>query len=252
MSIEKIPYRGTEQVLVNNTIYDNNASVGGGLDIRDGANVFLFNNIFWADSAATGPEINVSAATATFQYCDLQGGVITSGGVVGGPGNININPLFVAGDPLFNLAPGSHCIGGGIDSVQFGGLWYRSPSSDYNGDPRPAPGHAQGPDIGAQEEQITVDVAEPSGVPSSYILHQNYPNPFNPTTTVKYELPKSAEVRLTVYDMLGAEVSVLVNETRNAGIHEVTFDASALSSGAYFYRLRAGEFVASKKLLLLK
>jgi predicted GH43/DUF377 family glycosyl hydrolase len=89
-------------------------------------------------------------------------------------------------------------------------------------------------------------------LPDSYRLEQNYPNPFNPSTTIKYELPKSAEIRLSVYDMLGREVSVLVNETMKAGVHEVKFDASALSSGVYLYRLRAGEFVASRKLLLLK
>jgi hypothetical protein len=252
MSIEKIPYRGTEQVLVNNTIYDNNASVGGGLDIQGGATIFLFNNIFWADSATTGPEIYVQGSTTTFSYCDLQGGVITAGGVVSGPGNINVDPLFVVGDPLLNLATGSPCIGGGIDSVQFGGVWYHSPSSDYNGDARPAPGHVQGPDIGAQEEQITVDVAEPSGVPSSYILNQNYPNPFNPTTVIIYQVPAVSNVRLSVFDMLGREVALLVNEKKGAGRYEVKFDAAGLASGVYLYRLTAGGFVQSRKMLLVR
>jgi hypothetical protein len=80
---------------------------------------------------------------------------------------------------------------------------------------------------------------------------QNYPNPFSSSTTIKYELPKSSEVRLSVYDLLGREVSVLVNERRNAGVYEVRFDASGLSSGVYFYRLQAGTFVETRKLLLL-
>jgi hypothetical protein len=96
-------------------------------------------------------------------------------------------------------------------------------------------------------------VASQSGnVPATYSLSQNYPNPFNPTTTIKFELPKSWEVRLSVYDMLGREVSVLVNETREAGVHEVKFDASGLSSGVYLYRLTAGGFVQSRKLLVLR
>jgi hypothetical protein len=75
---------------------------------------------------------------------------------------------------------------------------------------------------------------------------------FNPSTTIRFELPKSSVVSLTVYDMLGREVSVLVNERRNAGVHEVKFDGTGLSSGVYFYRLEAGSFVLTRKLLLLR
>jgi hypothetical protein len=75
---------------------------------------------------------------------------------------------------------------------------------------------------------------------------------FNPTTTIKYELPKSSEVRLGIFDMLGREVSVLVNEKRDAGVHEVKFDGGGLSSGVYFYRLNAGDFTKTKRLMLLK
>jgi hypothetical protein len=93
---------------------------------------------------------------------------------------------------------------------------------------------------------------EASELPSHFTLLQNYPNPFNPSTTIKYELSKSSEVRLTVFDMLGREVSVLVNERRNAGVHQVKFDGSGLSSGVYVYRIQAGDFFQSKKLLLLR
>jgi hypothetical protein len=83
-------------------------------------------------------------------------------------------------------------------------------------------------------------------------LKQNYPNPFNPNTTIRYEMQKSTEVRLSVYDLLGREVTVLVNERRDARVHEVKFDGSNLASGVYFYRLQAGDFVQTRKLLLLK
>ena len=89
-------------------------------------------------------------------------------------------------------------------------------------------------------------------LPRQFMLAQNYPNPFNPSTTIKYELPKASEVRLSVYDLLGREVSVLVNEKRDAGVHEVKFNGANLASGVYFYRLRAGDFVQSKRLVLLK
>jgi acetyl esterase/lipase len=94
--------------------------------------------------------------------------------------------------------------------------------------------------------------AEEDVLPTSFALQQNYPNPFNPSTTIKYELPKSSVVRLSVFDMLGREVSVLVNERRDAGVHEVKCDGSNLASGVYFYRLQAGDFVSTKKMLTLK
>lgn len=83
-------------------------------------------------------------------------------------------------------------------------------------------------------------------------LLQNYPNPFNPSTTIKYELPTGSHVTLSVYDILGREVSVLVNEKRDAGVHEVKFAGSGLSSGVYFYRMQAGSFLETKRLLLLR
>jgi hypothetical protein len=89
-------------------------------------------------------------------------------------------------------------------------------------------------------------------IPGAFLLAQNYPNPFNPSTTIKYELPRSSVVRLSVYDILGREVSVFVNEEREAGAYEVKFDGSNLSSGVYFYRLQAGDFVTTKRLLLLR
>jgi predicted esterase len=95
-------------------------------------------------------------------------------------------------------------------------------------------------------------IADAYTVPSQYRLEQNYPNPLNPSTTIKFELPKASMVRLSVFDMLGREVSVLVNERRDAGVHEVKFDGSNLASGVYFYRMKAGDFVQSRKLLLLK
>jgi len=101
-------------------------------------------------------------------------------------------------------------------------------------------------------EMITSVSLEAAALPLSFMLHQNFPNPFNPSTTIKYELPRSAVVNLSVYDLLGRMVSVLVNERREAGVHEVKFNGSNLASGVYFYRLTAGDFVQTRKLLLVR
>jgi hypothetical protein len=97
---------------------------------------------------------------------------------------------------------------------------------------------------------IEGDVAP--AIPQVFALLQNYPNPFNPSTMIKFELPKASQVNLTVHDLLGRQVAVLANGPRNAGTQEVKFDASGLSSGVYFYRLEAGDFVSIKRLLFLK
>jgi len=89
-------------------------------------------------------------------------------------------------------------------------------------------------------------------IPKEYSLHQNYPNPFNPTTTIKFDLPNDGLVTLEVYDIIGRRISTLVNENRTAGSYEQVFNASSLASGVYVYKLQAGDFITSKKMILLK
>lgn len=89
-------------------------------------------------------------------------------------------------------------------------------------------------------------------VPDNFQLEQNYPNPFNPTTTIRYALPEVSFAMIKVYDMLGNEVITLINEEQAAGNYEVDFNATGLSSGMYFYTLKAGNFVETRKMLLLK
>ena len=88
--------------------------------------------------------------------------------------------------------------------------------------------------------------------PEKYYLMQNYPNPFNPCTVISYQLPENSFVTLTVYDLLGREVEILANEKMNAGLHTVRWNATMSPSGVYIVKLTAGNFVASKKLMLLK
>ncbi len=89
-------------------------------------------------------------------------------------------------------------------------------------------------------------------VSTDFLLEQNYPNPFNSITTIRYRIPEAGFVTLKIYDVLGNEITTLVNEFIAAGKNEVEFDASRLSSGIYFYRIQSGEFISTKKLTLLK
>jgi hypothetical protein len=102
-------------------------------------------------------------------------------------------------------------------------------------------------------------VQTPSGVeeyssnfPNEFQLSQNYPNPFNPSTRISWQSPVSSWQTLTVYDLLGNEVATLIDEYKMAGRYEVEFNASKLSSGVYFYQLRAGSFIGTKKIILIK
>lgn len=88
--------------------------------------------------------------------------------------------------------------------------------------------------------------------PETFVLSQNYPNPFNPKTGVRFQVPGVSDVKLVVYDLLGREVAVLVNERKAPGSYEVQFDASRLSSGVYLYRLTAGSFMQTRRMILLK
>jgi hypothetical protein len=92
----------------------------------------------------------------------------------------------------------------------------------------------------------------PVRVASDFSLRQNYPNPFNPTTEITFDLPRTIYGTLKVFDVLGREVAVLANGTMQSGEHRIAFDGSRLPSGVYFYQLKAGEFVQTKKMLLLK
>ena len=95
-------------------------------------------------------------------------------------------------------------------------------------------------------------VASHAEAPITYKLHQNYPNPFNPSTTIEFSLPRSGYVRLKVLNVLGEVVATLVNEELNVGTYTTQWNGSFVPSGIYFYRLQAGDFVDTKKLLLLR
>jgi hypothetical protein len=103
-----------------------------------------------------------------------------------------------------------------------------------------------------QQLSFIVTGVEVGEVPKQSALHQNYPNPFNPTTVISYQLSVVSEVKLVVYDLLGREVAVLVNERQGPGTQSVEFDASGLASGVYVYHLRSEGHVASRKMMLIR
>lgn len=109
--------------------------------------------------------------------------------------------------------------------------------------------------IGAQ--MITTGVAveaRPKTIPAGFVLYDNYPNPFNPSTTIKFSVPFASNVTIKVFDVLGREVATLLNERRAAGAGSVRFDVSqhGIASGVYFYRIQAGAFDQTKKMILLQ
>jgi len=164
-----------------------------------------------------------------------------------------VNPDPAGGDPSLTTTPGAMASSGwksgfNIVRIEFGGNV-------------PAEGLKVSFDeirLGTSWTDVSIPIIftgisqERRELPFQFALDQNYPNPFNPSTNISYTLLKSGKVRLTVYDLLGREVAVLVNGEESSGLHQVTFSRPNLSSGIYFYRLEASKQAITKKMLLLK
>jgi hypothetical protein len=249
--------------IINNTIVNNtNVGEGGGIFVRDGNPTFI-NNIVYGNEPS---QVDFLWASSVGFYNNLiEGGRegFTGAAFTGAYENcIDADPLFVSSND-YRLQDISPCIGAGIDSIQIGGAWFYCPDNCFYGNVRPNPLGSM-PDIGACESpEGTVGVEENEMVsPTDYALYQNFPNPFNPVTTIKYSLPKRSDVVIKVYNVLGKEVKILINNEQEAGVYEVEFNASTLASGVsakggyasgvYLYRLQAGDFVQTKKMILLK
>lgn len=106
--------------------------------------------------------------------------------------------------------------------------------------------------VGTIEATISSITQTSSSFPEVYSLNQNFPNPFNPSTSIKFDIANTGFVNIKVYDNLGKEVSTLVNENLSAGSYQVNWNAAGLTSGIYFYRLETSDYVATKKMLLVK
>ncbi|UCC79641.1 MAG: right-handed parallel beta-helix repeat-containing protein [Candidatus Zixiibacteriota bacterium] len=227
-------------IVENNTICNNSGvyrSYLGMILEEHGINgpVIFKNNIIWGNYYTNpedsliliDPDINFSQT-----YSDIQGGW-------GDMGNIMTDPIFVdTANGDFHLMPGSPCIDTG------------DPASPLDPDSTRA-------DMGALYFDQTTGINLPPPLPREITLYQNYPNPFNAQTAISFNLPYGTEVLIEVYDMLGRRVAVLADEYYSAGSREITWDGKpangdGLSSGIYFYRLQAGDFDKTNKMLLLK
>jgi hypothetical protein len=250
----------TRLSIINNTITGNEASpYGGALSTRNTISTVALNNIFWGNSSGPSmPEVDILAGSPPeIVYCDVQGGWT-------GTGNIDINPelmdtVLTLSDTLFAiLSINSPCIDAGDpDAI------YNDPEDPNNlgyalfpsrGTIRNDMGAYGGP--GAKKWRIVTDVNEEfqftNEIPTAFKLLQNYPNPFNPSTTIRYNIPQLSFVTLKVYDVLGNEIETLVNEEKPIGNYEIEFNANNLSSGIYFYQIKADSYVETKKMILLK
>lgn len=232
----------------NNTIANNTATVsGGGINIIS-ANPSMINCIIWGNAAPAGSQINGSADVS---YSDIEGGFT-------GTGNINQNPEFIAGSEFYLLAETSPCKDAGNPGAQYNdvedpqnlgyALWpaLGTLSNDI--------GHFGGPVSlwGYRGWPLPVEEDQIDGVPTEYNLAQNYPNPFNPSTTIRYSIPQTSRVVIKVYDILGNEIALLIDEEKTVGTYELTWNAASMPSGVYFYQLRVGDYVNTKKMVLMK
>lgn len=107
-------------------------------------------------------------------------------------------------------------------------------------------------DFSIQEINVTNISEERSKLPNRFSLEQNYPNPFNPTTVISYSIPQSSNVSIKIFDLLGREIETLISKKQSQGYYSINFDATDIPSGTYFYRIKAGNFVETKKMMLLK
>jgi len=255
-----------DAVIINNTIAYNSGQRGGGISCEYDSDPTLINNIVYGNSATQGNQLYLAdnGSDPMVAYCDMQGGMDALGGAGAGANysglfqkNIDSDPLFVdAASADYRLSDSSPCIGTGIDSVEISGVWHHVPLFCFGGNDRPSPKGSM-PDIGARENLLAspvVGVTQALTQPKEFLLYQNYPNPFNPTTTIQYTIAEGMyeHTSLRVYDLLGREVAVLVYEKKAPGSYKVGFDGAGLPTGVYIYRLNAGQYAESRKLILLR
>jgi hypothetical protein len=247
-------YTNADSYLINVSIVGNKATGNtGGMSCKYWSYPVLINTIIW----------NNSLPNISYEKSPFQAGVpLTIGySAIGGnetiknedyvnwlEGNIDSYPSFV--DSLYgdyNLAEGSPCIDAGIQDTI---LVYNSgqdtvfiPLMTYLG---------SAPDMGAYEFDPASNLKREIKLPNQYSLYQNYPNPFNPHTRITFTLPKSEFVTLKIYNILGQEVSTMVSNRLNPGIHSYQFNGSNLASGVYYYQIETNAYRQVKKMILLQ
>lgn len=240
--------------IVNNTIVENTAKTGGGLTLGTNCDPVIINTILYQNTAdSSGSQVFIwdEQCEPSFAYCDIEGGIANFGiyeNAFPFPGtyenNIDSDPMFFDADS-FHLSETSPCRNTGNPDPAYNDCDESSNDMGWLG----------GPGVITSINKIINVTGE---LPSSYNFAQNYPNPFNPSTTIKYSIPNVASgfslsnVVLKIYDILGREVTTLVNQKQKPGFYEVTWDAGNQTSGVYFYQLVAGDFRETRKMILLR
>lgn len=268
---------GTAKVDLN--IFNKNRTngSGGGLNISTTtASLNVFNNTFYLNSSAEGGDVNLyfdnASASSNFynnilynsslpaltfsgqrtviaKFSDIQGG---TGQTWFGTGCIDIYPFFAdTAGGNFHLQDSIHCgsqrysrcIDAGDPGIQDSVIvctWGLNTNRS---------------DIGAfgGKHSIPIGIIKTgSNTPVDFYLSQNYPNPFNPSTIINYQLPMSNHVKLAVYDLLGREIAILIDEKQNVGYYSVSWNGSIFPSGVYFYKLEIKDYTETKKMILIK
>ena len=249
--LNEVPFQ-----IVNNTICFNSATDGGGIMCINNALMDVVNTILWDNTAGgSGNQIFLSSCHADFHYCDIQEGEV--GFYIGDDvtytyeNNLETDPLFLnTGEHPYSLSPGSECINAGIPDTS--GL--NLPENDLAGNSRIIGDRI---DIGGYEWQEVVGVRDKAQLPKKLSLSQNYPNPFKGVTRICYKLPDQSNVSLVIYDMFGKVVRQLVNATQDAGYKSVQWDATdntgrTVGAGTYIYQIQVGEYVQTKRMVILK
>lgn len=222
---------GSYATITNNTLYGNsvpNEGFGGGIYCGNYSSPMVVNTIAWEDTAEFGEEIYLEpSASINISYSDIQLGW-------DGEGNLDIDPLFnepEVGD--FHLQFNSPCIDAG------------NPTEPNDPDSTRC-------DIGAYYYDQLVSVNELINIPADYSLFQNFPNPFNNSTNIKFELAERSQVTIDIYDILGRHVASVNDAFLSAGYHQAVWNAENFSSGVYFYKLAAGQYIETKSMTLIK
>ena len=215
--------RYSNPIMTNVTISGNTANDDSGCMYLNRSSPTLKNSIIWNNAP---PSITISGdETPIISYSDIEGGWE-------GEGNIDTDPLFCnPGSGDYRLNEESPCIATGENGENMGAL-------------------AVGCEAILSTDKDVV-------LPSQFVLYQNYPNPFNPVTTLRYDLPEDANVNITIYDMMGRQVSTLVSSHQSAGYKSLQWNATndkgaTVSAGLYLYTIQTDDFMQTKKMMLLK
>ena len=231
---------GANQTTMNNThIYSSG----------DSANIFITNSVLWNSNSRQIRSIGVGSKVIV-AYSDIFNGQESIAGsplpqIIWSDGNLNSDPQFLGGDPFdYHITPDSPCKGTGATIFVYEG------DTLVNLD-------EISPNIGALSVRSPLGIIDDNVMPRHFALYPNFPNPFNPTTEIRYDLPQSANAKLIVYDLAGRQVRTIVNDHQNAGYYNAIWDGkdrngNSVASGIYIYRLTAGNFNSTRKMVLLK